>query len=422
MLARALAAALERRDLAAAHALLEQLQSSHPDDPNTRLMAGTLARLSGELARAYGILDPLHQQFPQAVPVAFQLANCAKDLGHAARATGLYRSVLDQRPGHADAAYNLGLCLLADQPDEAGRWFLHAARCAPDMPGAHQQAIDCAGVLARRGEQPAVSHLASPDNLQQSISVVCCSITPARLERLRTNLADHLDGSDWELIHIGDARSLCEGYNRGIDASRGDVVVLCHDDIRVHASDFRTRLLDHLGRFDLIGPAGSTACTGPAVFWSGPPHGHGWVTHVDQAGYRPSLSSGFGPVIENAQALDGLFLAARRDLFERLRFDEATFDGFHLYDLDFSYRAFRSGARLGITQDLLVEHRSRGDFDDAWRHYAARFIAKFPQLADDRAPRKTYLFETRVQDEDEVRMVYAWIHHWLGELSEPTSA
>ncbi len=45
------------------------------------------------------------------------------------------------------------------------------------------------------------------------------------------------------------------------------------------------------------------------------------------------------------QALDGVFMAMRRKVATSIPFDEALFDHFHLYDLDFSFRAYRQDLR-----------------------------------------------------------------------------
>jgi O-antigen biosynthesis protein len=77
-----------------------------------------------------------------------------------------------------------------------------------------------------------------------------------------------------------------------------------------------------------------------------------------------------------------MFLAARREAWERVRFDEATFDGFHGYDVDFSFSAFKAGLGVGVENGFLVLHRSGGSFGERWQHYRARFLAKhFPGTA-----------------------------------------
>jgi len=74
--------------------------------------------------------------------------------------------------------------------------------------------------------------------------------------------------------------------------------------------------------------------------------------------------------------MDGVFLAVRRDVLEHLPFDEKRFDGFHLYDVDFTFSANLAGFRLGVANDLYPLHRSGGRYDKVWRGYAKRFLDK----------------------------------------------
>ena len=66
----------------------------------------------------------------------------------------------------------------------------------------------------------------------------------------------------------------------------------------------------------------------------------------------------------------------RRHVWETHRFDAERYDGFHLYDLDFAWRASGAGTRLAVPLDLLLLHRSAGRYDVAWRRYARRFVAQ----------------------------------------------
>ena len=109
------------------------------------------------------------------------------------------------------------------------------------------------------------------------ISFVICTITPAKLERLRASLAAAMADSVG-VVPITDARSLCEGYTRGFARTRGELVVFCHDDIEILCERFHDRLVDAFGGADLVGVAGTTQLNGPAL--AGPvPHLHGAVTH-----------------------------------------------------------------------------------------------------------------------------------------------
>lgn len=300
----------------------------------------------------------------------------------------------------------------------AGDWnaaavaLREAWRAAPDLAVAAQGLLECAArqvAAGRRAPLPPPQSQAAG-----AISVVVCSIDPARLARLRTDLERELAGEDWELIVIGDARSLCEGYGRGLERARGELVVLCHDDIGILSRRFARRLREHLADHDLVGVAGSDRLDGPKWFWAGPPHTASWVSQPHGDGWLLGLLGAWGPVVEDAQALDGLFLAGRRDALRALGFDATTFDGFHFYDLDLSWRAHRAGLRCAIALDLLLWHASGGNFAASWQGYAQRFLDKFPELQPRAAAAAFRPGTLLCADEAAIEPIYDWIAHWLG--------
>ena len=171
---------------------------------------------------------------------------------------------------------------------------------------------------------------------------------------MRANFGRRLAGREHEIIVITDARSLCEGYQRGLDASRLPWVVFAHDDVELvseSAFDALDRVLD---RYDVAGLAGSRLVNGPAVTWAGHPHIHGCVTYPEPSGatWEVALFSLEAGILGGMQALDGLFFAANREVAARVGFDQATFDGFHFYDLDFTYRAHLAGFRVAVTTEI----------------------------------------------------------------------
>jgi hypothetical protein len=333
-----------------------------------------------------------------------------------------FQRVLAHAPAHVPTRIQRARCLVElGQLEVAGVEALAIARHAPQ---AHRDTLPlvlrCARDLVRSGRKAAPLPLPPerPDDAATHVSFVICSVDDRRFARVSESLRAHFDGTPWELIRIPDAKSICEGYNRGLDRARGDVVVLCHDDIELVASDFRRRLVSHLARYDVIGVAGCTDLGGPSWFWSGPPHIHHWVTHYDgERRLVPGICGAHGPAVERAQALDGVFIAARRSVFQRLRFDAELLDGFHCYDIDFSYRAHRAGLNVAVALDLLIVHdTSRGEFDEQYRRYAALLCRKFPELLR-RPEAKPPLFHgTTVESVDEVRALYDWIGSWCARL------
>ena len=96
----------------------------------------------------------------------------------------------------------------------------------------------------------------------------------------------------------------------------------------------------------------------------------------DGSGFGTMLLGGGPLVVSEIQALDGVFMAMRREVATATGFDATVFDHFHHYDLDFSFRAFRAGRRLAVCRDLVLIHESTGRYDAIWDEYKRRFEAK----------------------------------------------
>ncbi len=211
------------------------------------------------------------------------------------------------------------------------------------------------------------------------LSFIICSVDDARFAGVQASIEQHLAGASHELIRINDARSLAEGYNRGMQCSRGELLIFCHDDIEFLQPDFAARIVEHLKRFDLVGVAGTTRLVDGYWGTVGQPEIFGQVVQPDRDGEGITLYVFDNDRVPaaNIQALDGLFLAVRRPVAEALRFDDVNFTGFHLYDTDFCYRVHLAGYRVGVCRDLLIFHNSHGDKSEDWQRYMEVFAHKY---------------------------------------------
>jgi hypothetical protein len=235
---------------------------------------------------------------------------------------------------------------------------------------AHPEAI--ANALPRR---PAIERA-------PFISIIMCSVDENKFVRAAGSYRTRFAGFAHEIIAIRDAKSLCEGYNRGAAQARGDILVFSHDDIELVAPDFADRLVGHLEHWDGVGVAGTSRLVSANWAHAGQPYVHGHVLHQPpgEQGFILLAAGCNAPVMQSIEALDGVFIAVRRAVWEAMRFDEQNFDGFHLYDIDFSYRAARAGYRLAVPLDLSIIHQSTGSYRQEWYRYARRFEAKFAGL------------------------------------------
>ena len=219
-----------------------------------------------------------------------------------------------------------------------------------------------------------------------AVSVVICSIDAAKFSRVCDNYRALFGARGVEIVGIHDARSLSEGYNRGIAQSRGEQIILSHDDIEIVTPDFAERLERHLAQFDLIGVAGTTRLVTGKWESAGDPYAFVVISAPvpDCPGYVTVLRGGGPLVVPDIQALDGVFMAMRREVAVSVPFDDVLFDHFHLYDLDFSFRAHLAGFSLAVCRDIVLIHQSIGKFDAVWNEYRRRFETKHRAHLPDR--------------------------------------
>lgn len=208
------------------------------------------------------------------------------------------------------------------------------------------------------------------------ISIIICSIDPGKFAAVQETYARHFGTEAYEIVGVHDARSLCEGYNRALRRAKGDLCVFSHDDIEILSEDLGATLRRHLGDWDVVGVAGTTRMCAMGWANSGLRYACGVVTHQNAEGYEIHFF-GAPEVVNGAiQGLDGVFFAARREVVDKVGFDETTFDGWHGYDTDFTFRCHLAGYRLAVCLDIRLVHSSPGTVDDDWMRYAERFQEK----------------------------------------------
>ena len=335
---------------------------------------------------------------PLAHVAAFRAAllegNTQRAAGRLQQAIASYRRAVELAPQCGAGHYNLGIALR-----EMGDWrgaavaFRDAAAADPRDYDAVQNVVATLARAVNLDAPPlfAASSAAVAEG-SEPVSIVVCTIDDARLEAMRRSFRAALGARPHEFIVIRDARSLCEGYERGLRATRHAIVVFSHDDVELLSPRPFDALARALRHHDLVGVVGSTTVSGPAVGWAGHPHLHGSVAYpvAGNGGCDATVFSLQGGVIGGMQALDGLLIAARREAALAIGFDARTFDGFHFYDLDFTYRAHLARLRVAVTTEVSALHASGGTFDGEWRRYAARFREKFALRDAPQGPHHAY--------------------------------
>lgn len=239
------------------------------------------------------------------------------------------------------------------------------------------------------------------------ISVITCSVDQNKFNGMFTVYHEYM-GEPMEVIRISDAKSLSEGYNRGIKLAKGDVLIFSHDDAGTIQHNLGPKLRDHFNHVDIVGGAGSQRLDGAVWFTAGIPYVHGQVLNFQKTGVSHLAIFGTkAPLVADIQALDGFFMATTKAVAEANPFDE-RFDGFHLYDVDWSFSAYQKGLKIGVANDLFLTHASGGGYNDPpFLKQMYKFIHKWGHKINDPIRRDFVLASTKVQGIEEARVVMA---------------
>lgn len=321
--------------------------------------------------------------------------------------------------------------LLADLPDSRLAALALASECDRSARGFLQQLVNAVALRLRAElidcpatDTASVPGAATGGASAVEVSIIVCSHRDANYARFVQRCGAAMAGSSWEVVRISDAMAMGEGYRRGMQLSRGELLLFVHDDVELLSPDFGERLRGELAECDLLCAVGATQFEGPAWFCAGPAHTRGALARpLDGGGLELNWASAPDPEAL-LQVVDGFFLAGRRQVFEAVGWLDWDQAGFHGYDIDFSYRAARAGYRLRAASRLLLAHASEGDYSDAWLHAAQEVCRRLGVAAagNHRSPSwASARVDSRWQASrlfDQVNRVHAGAHATLTALAQ----
>lgn len=213
------------------------------------------------------------------------------------------------------------------------------------------------------------------------IAFAACIGTQATFERYAREGLARCAEPDSPLAEI-ETDSIFAGYNEALDAFSAyddlEALVLLHEDVAIEDPSFCAKLRARLAdpSVAVIGAIGATGIRS-LCWWEGEVRGRVWET-------RGLIDHGAG--CHDVEAVDGLLMVLSPWAVRNLRFDSATFHGFHGYDVDFCLQACAAGRRV-VTEDLVVFHHTRGGIGnevDFWEA-DARLRRKWADVGHDMA-------------------------------------
>ena len=213
------------------------------------------------------------------------------------------------------------------------------------------------------------------------ISVITCCRHPMPQSIHEKNIAKTV-GAPCEYVPIDgtNGASTAALLNFGISRSCGDIVVFLPEDVYFMKTGWGEVLKRKFADPSIaaVGVAGTQylSATSASLTAAGRPFIKGRVVYHLQNGdfFAVVFSQELGDF--EVVALDGAFIAVRAAHLAHAWFDQETFDGEHLADLDLCMQLRKCG-RLLATTEVVVKKRIPLQIDPAWQEYSRRFLDKW---------------------------------------------
>lgn len=205
-------------------------------------------------------------------------------------------------------------------------------------------------------------------------SIIVCSIRPQEAEALQANIARTIgEGVPFEFLvydNRGTGKGICQVYNECAERAQYENLCFVHEDVEFLTQDWGRILSDKLTEPDcgVIGFAGSKLKAKTLTGWSSAAC-YGVRQHYVQFRRRKDRLTVDNPDKEaysQVVTADGMCLFVRKDVWQKVRFDDELLTGFHCYDLDFTIACHAAGYRNWVSQEVLIRHMSVGSYTMGW--------------------------------------------------------
>lgn len=250
------------------------------------------------------------------------------------------------------------------------------------------------------------------------ISVIICSINKGLAQQGQKNIEATI-GVVWEFIVIENMvspKSLTEIYNVGASKAKYDVLLFVHEDVLFQTKNWGQKLLDYFEKdnsLGLIGIAGSKYKSSvPSGWFSGIEALDCCnILHVDSNNQK--LPMYFNPLpgslAQEVVVLDGVLLCCKKNVWQQVKFNEILLKGFHLYDIDFSFRVAQKFKVIVSFEIDLIHLTEGGNFGDEWVNNTLLWHSK---------KQSSLPFYTKDLSTQKSKFESAFVRNWLIRLKQ----
>ncbi|MCR5701966.1 MAG: glycosyltransferase family protein [Lachnospiraceae bacterium] len=212
-----------------------------------------------------------------------------------------------------------------------------------------------------------ITHMVNKDNLdacKKRISfIVCVNDEDAYSEcEWYINKLIVPEGYDMDIIPVRNARSMCSGYNIGMNKSDARYKIYIHQDVLCVNKYMLYDILEIFnadGNIGLIGVAGCDRMPETGMWWDAS-NQYYYIYQDTGIGTVCRITDGINAgIYETVDVIDGVLMATSKDVGWR----EDLFKGFHFYDISQSMEFKRKGYEvvIGKTSNPWILHDEKVD-------------------------------------------------------------
>lgn len=212
------------------------------------------------------------------------------------------------------------------------------------------------------------------------ISIIVCSRHHKIDQKLENNIQMTIGDVIYELIWIDNADnkySICEAYNEGVLLAKYPYLCFIHEDIVFYSNNWGTMVMDAMTdtNVGLLGVQGCTYFDESTLYWT--TSGFKKANTILPGKTEKKKEDDFPIPGNDVVIVDGMWMFTRKDLFQVIHWDEDTFQGFHMYDLDLCMQIISMGMTIRLVDDLWIQHNSYGNWNEDFYQGSMLFHKKW---------------------------------------------
>lgn len=180
---------------------------------------------------------------------------------------------------------------------------------------------------------------------------------------------------------------LCELYNTLAATARYDILCFMHEDIIINTANWGKVLVENfinhpeIGLLGVVG--GSYKPLAPST-WGGLGISNDYANIIQTFKYKKKAPlvcyrNPHNVRLQRVACIDGLFMCTTKKIFSQYKFDEKTFKGFHVYDIDYAITVGQQ-YKVAVTFDIQINHLSEGGYNTAWMLDNLKFQEKWNNI------------------------------------------